>query len=113
MKSYGTIIVTGGSYDVTNYSQIQIKLYCYASKGFSGDSILVEVSTDNGASWGTAGTFTRGASFPADKTWYNPSVIWNKPAGVTSLRLRIRTTTTVTKSSKGKVNLENVSMDGR
>jgi hypothetical protein len=112
MKSFGTLIVTAGGYDVTNYSQIQITLWCYATKGVTGDSIVVDVSTNNGASWNNAGAFSRATDFPADKTWFQRSLIWNKPAGVTSLRLRITTATTASKS-KGKLYLENVSMDGR
>lgn len=112
MKSTGSQLVTAGAYDVTSYSQIQIKLWCYTSKGLSGDSIVIDISTNNGASWVGAGRFTRDTDFRSDKVWFQPGLIWNKPAGVTSIRLRITTTATNSKS-KGKVYFENVSMDGR
>lgn len=112
LRAFGSRITTSGSYFVGNYSRIQIKFWCYASKGAAGDRIDVALSADDGVTWQTVQTFSREIDFPSDKTWYEKSLEGVRADGVQSIRLRISTSTTSSKR-KRKVYLENISVEGR
>ncbi len=111
MKSFGSQIFTDRSFDVASFKRVQINFWCYTSKGVSGDSVVVEISLNDGATWENIRVFSRDSDFGADKSWYNPNLEWTKPTGIMSIRLRISTATNA-KKSKGKVYLGNIRMDG-
>ncbi len=97
---------------VGNHQKVQIKFWCYASRGVSGDSIAVAISTDTDSNtWQIIRRFSRDSDFRLDKTWYERTVEWWKPNGVQSIKLRISTAAT-SGNSKGKVYLENISIEG-
>lgn len=111
LNSYGSRLDTLTAYSIGTYRQINIKLWYLPTRGVSGDKILVDLSVDDGISWITIAKIGRNREFRVDKIWYEKLIAWPVSAGVQSIRVRISTTTS-NNNSRGKIFLDDISMEG-
>ena len=70
------------------------------------------LSTDDGVSWKRIANFRRNRDFPVNKVWYERLITWPVAAGVQSIRVRILTKANDLVASKGKIYLDDITMDG-